>query len=52
MLMVLRAVENAEDNDGVTLDAEKEFVGKTAGKRAAESALVKRELFRAGFKSQ
>jgi len=52
MLMILCAMENAENNDCVALYPEKEFVRKTAGKRAAESAVVKRELFRAGFEPQ
>ena len=47
--MILCAMENAEDTDGVALDSEKQFVGKTPGQRTAESAVVKWEMFRVGF---
>jgi hypothetical protein len=50
--MILRAMQNAEDNYGVTLDSEKEFVRKTPGKSAAEPAIVEGEVFGVGFHSQ
>jgi hypothetical protein len=48
--MILRSMKDAADDDGIALDPEKQFVGKSAGERTAESTIVKWEVFRRGFK--
>jgi hypothetical protein len=48
--MILRSVKDAADDDGIALDSEKQFAGKPPGERTTESAMVKREVLRGGFK--
>ena len=50
--MVLRAVQDAKDDDVLPDDAEKDFVGKTMSEDAAKSSVVNRETFGIGFQSQ
>jgi len=50
--VVLRAVQDAKDDDVLSDDAEKDFVGKTMGEDAAKTPVVKREAFGIGFQSQ
>lgn len=50
--MVLRAVQDAKDNDVPPDDAEKDFVGKTVGEDAAKTTVVKREAFGIVFQTQ
>lgn len=49
--VILRAVQNAKDDDGLAGDAEKDFVGKAVGENAAKTTVVKREAFGIGFQS-
>ncbi len=50
--MVLRAVKDAEDDDVLSHDAEKDFVGKSVREDAAKTTVIKRETFGVGFQSQ
>ena len=50
--MVLRAVQDSEDDDVLSDDAEKDFVRKTMGEDATETMIKNREAFRIGFQSQ
>ena len=47
--MVLRAVQDAKDDDVLSDDAEKYFVGKTVREDAANTSVVNRESFGIGF---
>jgi hypothetical protein len=50
--MVLRAVQDANDDDVPADDAEKYFVGKTVGEDAAKTTIVNREAFGIGLQTQ
>lgn len=50
--VILRAVQDAEDNYFLTHHAEKDFIGKLMGEHASKPAIVNREAFRVGFKPQ
>lgn len=52
MRVVLRTVQDAEDNYFLTNHAEKDFVGKSVGEDAAKPAIVNREVFGTGFEPQ
>lgn len=50
--MVLRAVQDAENDDVPPDDAEKDFVGKAVGKDAAKTTVINREAFWIGLQTQ
>jgi hypothetical protein len=50
--MVLRAVQDAKDDNVPADNAEKYFIGESVGKDAAKTAVVKRETFGIGFQTQ
>jgi hypothetical protein len=50
--VILRTVQDSEDDNGVALYSEEEFVGKPTREHAAEPTVVNRKSFRVGLQSQ
>ena len=50
--MVLRAVQDAKDDNVPSDDAEKDFVGKTMGEDTVKTPVVEREAFGIGLQTQ
>jgi hypothetical protein len=50
--MILRAVQNAKDDDVLTNDAKKYFVGKAMSEDAPQATVVNGETFGIGLQSQ
>lgn len=50
--MILRPVQDSEDDDRVPFNAEEELVGKATGQHATKPAIVVREVFRILFQSK
>ena len=50
--MVLCAVQDANDDDVLADDTEKDFVGKSVGEDAAKATVINREAFGIGLETQ